>query len=346
MGVVVHEICCGPYRAGTKSVSDFLKFPMDIVRQARIIRRLLDQTHFDLIYVNGGRLLPAAAIALSGRVPLIFHAHWRYQGAAARMARWSIRKSAATVIGYCRYVTPPLNVPCDRLHVISNGVADCGFRERSFDLRTRLRIGIIGRIAPEKGHIEFLKAARLLAREFSGARFVICGAPLFSDRRYEGEIRRLARGLPVEFLGWQDDVAGVLKELDLLVVASTREGPPRVLLEAFSAGVPVVAFPAGGIPEALDDEQTGFLTADCSAEALALRIGAVLTGDPARLRQVARNARRGWERYYNVSRFRSRITRLLADLASASPGAARTAAQPPRISPRPAEAQGSIPADR
>jgi glycosyltransferase involved in cell wall biosynthesis len=345
-GAFVHAIRCGPYRSGTKRIGDYLKFPLDIARQVRTIRRLLDQTQFDLVYVNGARLLPAAAIAVSGRVPMVFHAHWRYAGAAAWVARWSIQKSAATVIGYCRYMTPPLDVPRDRLHVISNGVADCGFRERSFDPSMGLRIGIIGRIAPEKGHIEFLRAAALLAPQFPGAHFVICGAPLFSDQQYERKVRRRARGLPVEFLGWQDDVAGVLNKLDLLVVGSTREGPPRVLLEAFSAGVPVVAFPAGGIPEALDDEQTGFLAADCSADALASRIRTVLTGDPARLRQVTRNARRAWESSYNISLFRSRITSLLAGLASAAPGVARTGAQPQRTPPRPAAAQGSIPADR
>ena len=46
----------------------------------------------------------------------------------------------------------------------------------------------------------------------------------------------------------------------------------RVVLEAFSAGVPVIAFPAGGIPEAVIDGETGFLTREFTAEALAARI--------------------------------------------------------------------------
>lgn len=346
MGVVVHEIRCGPYRSGTKRIGDFLKFPFDIAWQTRVIRQLLDQTRFDLVYVNGARLLPAAAIAVQGRVPTVFHAHWRYAGAAAWMARWSVRRSAATVIGYCGYVTPPLDVPPNRLHVIPNGVADCGFRERSFDAATGFRIGILGRIAPEKGQIEFLRVVALLAPQFPGARFVICGAPLFSDQRYEGQVRRLARGLPVEFLGWQDGVAGVLNNLDLLVVASRQEGPPRVLLEAFSAGVPVVALPAGGISEALEDEHTGFLAPESSAEALAARIRTLMTGDRARLRDVARNARSAWERLHDVSLFRSRITNLLADLASASPAGVRTLAPPPHTPPPQAAAPESIPADR
>jgi len=346
MCVTVHEVQCGPYRSGTKRLADFLRFPFDIARQTRTLRRLLDQTQFDLVYVNGARLLPAAAIAVQGRAPMVFHAHWRYAGAAAWVARWSILRSSATVIACCRYVTEPLGVAEQRLRVIPNGVADCGFRKRSFDAAAGFRIGIIGRIAPEKGQAEFLRAAALLAPEFPNSRFVICGAPLFADQRYQDEVRRHACGLAVEFLGWRNDIASVLEQLDLLIIASSEEGLPRVLLEAFSAGVPVVAFPSGGIPEALVDEHTGFLAQPSSAEALGARIRSLMTGDPNRLHEIAHNARRAWERLYNVSLFRSRIISLLADLASASPGGIRTSAPLLHTPPPQAAAPESIPADR
>lgn len=345
-GVIVHEVHGGGYRPGTKRLADFLRFPFDIARQTRAIRRLFDQTRFDLVYVNGARLLPAAAIAVQGRAPVVFHAHWRYAGAAAMAARWGIRKSGAAVIACCRYVTAPLKVAEQRLHVIPNGVADGGFRERSFDPAAGFRIGIIGRIAPEKGQVEFLGAAALLAPEFPNLRFVICGAPLFADQRYEDKVRRSAGRLPVEFLGWRDDIGSVLRQLDLLVIASSEEGLPRVLLEAFSAGVPAVAFPAGGIPEALEDGRTGFLVQPSSAEALAARIRALMTGDPARLREVAHNTRSAWERFYDLSHYRRGITNLLAALASASPAAVRTSAPTPRTPPPQAAVPGSIPADR
>jgi glycosyltransferase involved in cell wall biosynthesis len=346
MGVVMHEIRSGPYRSRTKRLADFLRFPFDIARQTRTLRRLLDQTQFDLVYINGARLLPAAAIAVQGRAPMVFHAHWRYAGAAAWMARWSIRRSGATVIACCRYVTAPLGAAEQRLRVIPNGVADCGFRKRSFDAAAGFRIGIIGRIAPEKGQAEFLRAAALLAPEFPNSRFVICGAPLFADQRYQDEVRCRACGLPVEFLGWRNDIASVLEQLDLLVIASSEEGLPRVLLEAFSAGVPVVAFPAGGIPEALEDEQTGFLVQPSSAEALAVRIRTLMTGDPTRFREVAHNARGAWECFYDVSHYRRAIISLLAARASASPAGVRTLAPPLHTPPPQAAVPGSIPADK
>ncbi len=331
-GVIVHTV-----RAGRS---------LAIAYNARSIRKVLYQTGCDIVYVNGGRLLPSAAIAAHRRVPLIFHAHWRYTGAAAWAARWSLRKSNASVIGCCRYVTARLGVPEARVHMIPNGVADCGFRERSFERSAGLFIGIIGRIASEKGQLEFLRVASLLAPHFPNVRFVICGAPLFSNLRYHDTVRRRARELGVEFLGWRDDIASVLGQLDLLVIASHEEGLPRVLLEAFSAGVPVVSFPAGGIPEALKDGDTGFLVPDFTAEGLAGRIRSLLEGDPAKLREAARNARRAWEQSYDVAHYRRAITNVLAALAQVSPAGIQPAGPPLHTPPPQPAAPANIPSGK
>jgi glycosyltransferase involved in cell wall biosynthesis len=137
-----------------------------------------------------------------------------------------------------------------------------------------------------------------------------------------------ARGLPVEFIGWQQDVSRVLHDLDLLAVPSHQEGMGRIVLEAFSAGAPVVAFPVGGIPEAVIDGVTGFLTSGSSAEALAARISDLLTRDPDHVRQIVWNARQAWARSYTVGAYQKRITDLLQALASdfhlASPAARAT----------------------
>jgi glycosyltransferase involved in cell wall biosynthesis len=166
---------------------------------------------------------------------------------------------------------------------------------------------VIGRISPEKGQVEFLRAAALLAARMPDARFVICGAPLFGDRSYYLEVLRLAAHLPVEFLDWQEDVSVVMRDLDVLVIPSRQEGMPRVLLEAFSAGVPVVASPVGGMPEVIEDGVTGFL----AWEDLGTTLEDVLGSDRKRLVNVARNARRQWERRYTVETYRMGITNLM-----------------------------------
>jgi glycosyltransferase involved in cell wall biosynthesis len=328
-GVTVDEVRCGPYRSGQKSAADILRFAADTPALAAKIADLLDRNPTDLIYVNGPRMLIPAALGAHGRVPILFHAHHAIsQRSAAYLEGLALKYSRATVAACCEAVARPVRkwVAGERIHVIPNGTRDMGFRvyplpdgrgsagrgsvmggSEAVAGGSGARIGVIGRISPEKGQAEFLRAAALLVARMPDARFVICGAPLFGDRSYYLEVLRLAAHLPVEFLDWQEDVGVVMRELDVLVIPSRQEGMPRVLLEAFSAGVPVVAFPVGGMPEVIEDGVTGFL----ARGDLATTLEYVLGSGPKRLRDVARNARRQWDRRYTVAAYRAGITTLM-----------------------------------
>lgn len=314
--VQVHPIPCGPYRSGNKSIADILRFTRDVQDQVGVLRQL----SFDLLYVNGPRLLPGAAIAFGNRAPVLFHAHSRIPiGPETWLARWSIRRMNATVVACTSAVAP--DVPNGKLRVIANGTPDLGFRERCL---AGWRIGMIGSISLEKGQVEFLRAAAILAQEFKDARFVLCGAPVSPQGNYYRMVQKYADLLPVDLVGWRDEVGPVLASLDLLVIASKAEGMPRVMLEAFSAGVPVVAFPVGGIPEVISDGQTGFLVRERTAEALATRIREIILLGPAPLRRIAGQARRLWERAYTVEHYRNNVTAVMACLVSDRPAAHET----------------------
>jgi glycosyltransferase involved in cell wall biosynthesis len=329
-GVNVDTFRARPYGCGRKSIGDALQYAADAPAHAALIRRLVRKNPVDLVFVNGPRMLLAAAMAVRGSVPILFHAHHCVeQRLAASLEGLLLRRSGAVVIACCGAVRLPLEkwVHPTNLHTLPNGTGDFGFRERSSSERSEIRIGIIGRVSPEKGQSDLLRAAALLTPECARLRFVVCGAPLFGGDDYFREVIRLAGNQPVEFLDWQSDVSAVMRDLDLLVIASKREGMPRVLLEAFSAGLPVVAFPVGGIPEVIDDEFDGFLVKGCSPEALAARLREVLEMNPVRLRTVARNARAKWERRYTLAAYQDRITNLMARCA-----ARETGSQPSRRS--------------
>ena len=68
----------------------------------------------------------------------------------------------------------------------------------------------------------------------------------------------------------QDQLAQVLADADVLVVPSTwYENTPFVILEAFEAGVPVVASDLGGMSELVDPGQNGYLFEAGNATSLA-----------------------------------------------------------------------------
>jgi len=109
----------------------------------------------------------------------------------------------------------------------------------------------LGRLSPEKGTADLVETWR----EVPGPLLVVGEGP---------EQDRLKATAPpsVEFRGAvpPSEVAGLLARARALVFPSIcYEGGPRTIVEAFAAGVPVLASRIGGIPEFVDDGVSGFL---------------------------------------------------------------------------------------
>ena len=295
LGVPVESIELGPYRSGSKTLSDAIRFIRDTTHLAQTIDGA------DLLFVNGPRLLPAVALARPA-CPVLFYCHSRLDAGPSRMlARWALRRIRAVTIASCRFVTGWLPFPVAQ--VIYPGVSDS--QQPRSTLSLFRQIGVIGRLAPEKGQLEFVRAVRLLHARRPEWRFLVCGAPLFADPSYARQVRSEAVGLPVEFRGWQDDLSDVWRDLDALAVpSSTHDAAPRVILEAFAAGVPVVAFPSGGIPELVEHGRTGRLATPPTPETLATSLLETLDGDATPL---SANARAEWRRRFTVERYRAEV---------------------------------------
>jgi len=314
LSATADRIHCGPYASGHKTPGDLARFAVETPRLAREIGSLIRRYNADLVYVNGPRLAPAAALAARKGPPILFHTHSLLDGYPLRLAGWSLRLARAAVVASCRFVARPLEPYAgDRgVRVIYNGVRQNNSpRGNSSRDTSNVRIGVIGRISPEKGQAEFLRAVRLLYPDLPHGKFLICGGPLFSSAsalRYGAELVALAKDLPVEFTGWQQDIDSVLSTLDLLVVPSAPiDATPRVILEAFAAGVPVIAFASGGIPEIVEHNVTGFLVEERSHEALAGAMRHWLLREPERLREASACARLKAGSEFSLERYQGQI---------------------------------------
>lgn len=306
------RIACGPYGAGRKSARDALRFAWQMPRLRRELGRMAEALGVDLIYCNGPRLLAA----LPAGVPAVFHAHsYLPPGLAGRLAGRALRRSCARVIANCAFVAQPWReyVRTDPVSVIYNGV-------RGGDaLRRRCGwpvVGCVGRIAPEKGQMEFLQAAVRIRVAFPQARFRIIGAGLFAGLEisgYERAVREAAAHLPVAFTGWVDDVQRALAGLDLLLVpCGPHEATTRVIPEAYAAGVPVVAFASGGIPEIVEHGVTGYLAG--SVEEMARRATELLHSQWLR-GSFARQGRALWRNRFTLERYRAEVVGFLEQAA-------------------------------
>lgn len=309
----VEKLRLGLYHAGAKGFSDYARFAWDLPSAGSQIESLIRHHRIDLVQVNGPRVLPAAAWG-HGEVPVLFHCHsYLARSSEAALVRWCLRRMRARAIANCRWVRRPLGDVAE-VSVIYNGVADHA-RPRIAGDTAPLTVGVIGRISPEKGQAEFMRAARIVHRTGIACRFVVCGAPRFGDaasERYYEEVRVLGEGLPVEFTGWRDDIGDVLSSLDVLVVPSSmQEATTRVIPEAFSAAVPVIATRAGGIAEIVEHGQNGILFDSTDPDTLALVLAGALRKPRGELRAMGIRGRKAWQDRFRLDAWRLAVTNMM-----------------------------------
>ncbi len=313
-GYRLHTFTHGTYASRRKPLQQMFKYGRKLPKLVRYFTELVQAHEIDLLYVNGPRLVPPAAwVAWRRGIPLVFHCHNRLlQHSAITITGQALELASAHVIACCNWVADPLReyVQPERIKIVYNGVAEVRFAGLQPPERIR-RIGVVGRVEPDKGQMQFVQAVRTLAQQLPQCRFSIIGTPMFSGLEYYRKIVASSQGLPIEFGEWQEDIEQIYSGLDLLVVPSALEATTRVILEAFSAGVPVVAFPVGGIPEVIQDEQTGFLTKRVSADALAARILSVVQMDRSSIHAVLRNARKEWRRRFTLRQYRDNVCGVL-----------------------------------
>lgn len=311
LGLATFPISCGPYGLGQKSIADGARFLSQLPLLASEMRRQARSLAPDVVYLNGPRLLPAAALA-GLRIPVLFHAHSCVANPVVRsLAGEALRRLRASLVACCRFVAESWEsfVPSERVSVVFNGVAGPPPAARIRNSGGPV-VGCIGRIAPEKGQLEFVAAARAIHREIPNSRFVVTGAPLFSRDavRYHQRVLEASHGLPIEFQGWITNVYSALADLDLLLAPSNSfEATTRVIPEAFAAGVPVIAFASGGIPEVVDHGRTGFLAE--SVDEMARRAIELLSGDAARRNAITGAARESWQTRFTPECFEPRLLR-------------------------------------
>jgi glycosyltransferase involved in cell wall biosynthesis len=187
----------------------------------------------------------------------------------------------------------------EKLVVVTQGVDTSKYaRDASAGAALRKRWGFaegdivfafIGRLEPIKGAGLFLQAAMELVADKTGCRFVIIGSGT-----QEAVLRRFAdeRGLGrfVVFTGWIDDIGEALSGIDVVVLPSLNDAVGRVLLEAQSAGIPVIATRVGGIPDVVKDGHTGIIVPPSDSGALAAAMRS-LAADSARRAAMGASAK-------------------------------------------------------
>lgn len=273
------------------------------IREVRRLKSIFEKIAPDVVATHSSRDGWVAGLAARlASVPLsVKYRHVSVPVKNHPLNRWHYRRLNRAVLAtsgeILERLSEGLGLDPARLFSVPTGVDLSVFRpdapaaglraELGLDARSPL-IGVVSVLRSWKGHDVLIRAMQSLAADFPDLRLVIVGEG--GQRR---NLERLVLDLGLEqhvfFLGHRENVAGILRELDALVLPSVqKEGIPQAILQGFAAGVPVIGTDIGGIREVLNGDR-GWLVPARDPAALARAVGEALR-DPGLARKKAESA--------------------------------------------------------
>ncbi|ANQ86428.1 glycosyltransferase [Azoarcus olearius] len=214
------------------------------------------------------------------------------------MLRWAARGAGANAAVSAALAEEMARLGIERVKVLRNGVDTGLFFEEPREA-TRARLGLSGRVLLSVGNLIELKGHHLAIdtlQALPDTCLVIIGdgpdAAALRQRARDAGVAEHVRFVPVLP---QAELRSYYSAADVLVLASSREGWPNVLLEAMACGTRAVAPDVWGMAEIITEPAAGELATSRSVPALVAAIGRVLAGGVERAATRAYACRFGWE---------------------------------------------------
>lgn len=279
------------------------RLPADVLRLAWLLRsRGITIVHAHMFWAS---FFGALACALAGIPVLVTTEHgmnpwkrdwhsWLERNVTSRRAARRLCVSSAIL----EQRRTQDRLPATQLQLMPNGTRIGPPRRPS--VAQPIRLLAVGRLVEAKDYPNLLRAARALQERGCDFRLQIAGdGP--QRAALEALAVELGLGERVRFLGTRTDIATLMRQSDIFVLASAREGQPLVLLEAMAAALPIVATRVGGIPQTAAHGEEAVLVNPQDFEALAAAIERLLR-DPARAAGLGLAARRRALAQYSIDR--------------------------------------------
>ncbi len=296
------------------------------------LARFLRQERADLVHAHqyAPFFYALAARRLYRRPPLLFTEHGRqhpdYPRRKRIVANRLLLEARDRVVGVGQAVRRALinneGIPDHRVEVIYNGVNLAPFSNGRPDrLAVRREIGVgaddlvllqVARLNYLKDHATALRTLGRLRRERPTARLVLIGEG--EERRaIEALIQKLDLSANVRMLGLRSDVDRLLAAADVFLLTSISEGIPLTLIEAMAAGVPVVSTNVGGVPEVVEDSQTGLLAPAGDDAALAGHVLRLMSSPEGR-GEIIRRARQRAQQVFSEEQMHQAYRKLYQEI--------------------------------
>lgn len=274
-----------------------------VVRLRALIRRHPEA----IIHCHGFKAAMLCALVGPHRPRIVTSHNVWHGGPLAPLLRFSLQSSTAVIaVSQAVARSLPLGSGGPQVLVIPNGVDTERFRPGEQPHRSGVLF--LGRLTREKGADRLPEIGEFL-QQLGGHPLLVAGdGPL---RDLIGEAAQ--RGV-LQYLGEVRDPAPLLRRAALLVAPSLSEGLGVAILEALAAGLPVVGFAAGGIPEQVRHGEHGLLVAPGDLPALKQALAELLADEELRVR-MGRSSRAWVEQHFNLPDTIDRLARVYTEVA-------------------------------
>lgn len=243
----------------------------------------------------------ASRVAQSLEAPQIVHLHYTVGPWLRRFVFGRLRTTdhVVAVSDFIRRQAIRHGVPESRVTTIHNTVPtylppDAG---RTQELRDKLGLsadqyvfGLVGRLAPEKGHLDAIDAFERVLLQRDDVSLVLVGKGHL-ERKIRARACSSRAAKRIAIAGERSDVPELLSVFDALVHPATQEPFGLSVLEAMAAALPVVAYADGALLELVEDGVSGLLVPHGDVGALAEAMRA-LRDDAAMGRELGAAAAR------------------------------------------------------
>ncbi len=208
----------------------------------------------------------------------------------------------------------------DKIKVIHCGLDLSKFETRKQENKKtekQKNILTVARLEEKKGHRYLLEALKILKDKNFKFRSTIVGGGVL-EKDLKSQTRSLGLEDVVDFIGplTQNEVQKLLRQTDVFVLPCVKakngnmDGIPVSLMEAMASGVPVISTTLSGIPELIENGQSGLLVEPKDVESLAAAIEEILTDDDLRQR-CTQQARIKVEEEFDIKKNAQELKRLL-----------------------------------
>lgn len=281
--------------------------------------RLLRRDTPDLVHVHSSfgpsfyRKMPFILWSAARGIPVVNHIHGAEFDSFYEKASETKRRQIRKVYGKCTRLVALSEewadrlgklVPGDKIDILENY---CHIPEVPYDTgRDRKRILFLGELGERKGCFDIPAVLERVKKRCPDVKLVMAGDGEMEQVRAAFREKGLLEA--VSFPGWVrgEEKERLLEESGIFLFPSYHEGMPMAVLEAMAYGMGIVTTSVGGIPQLIQDGESGFLTTPGDTEAMAEAVERFLTDDDC-LKVCGKAAREKAESAYSQERHLAKL---------------------------------------